>query len=255
MAVQRKPVGMDVIEDDSFSLDGFQVVRGEFFAHTYEPSITFVDYKVYVNTACIRMLPEYDHIQILVNPDMKKLAVRPCSDASKDSFRWCSATEKRSPRQITCRIFFAKVFSLMGWNMKDRYKMLGKLIKSRNQLFFVFDLTSPEVIIRTVDEDGKIHSAKDPSYPADWQTQFGLPVAEHDGQLMINIFDDKAVFNLEKDPFATQKKVLIDTIKQKSEEQKNEQFSLLESKLLAGADNRSKERQSQDLQADPAPVG
>lgn len=27
-----------VTEDDAFSYDGYQVVRGEFFAHTYEPS-------------------------------------------------------------------------------------------------------------------------------------------------------------------------------------------------------------------------
>ena len=30
----------DIIEDNDFSYDGFQVVRGEFFAHIYEPSFT-----------------------------------------------------------------------------------------------------------------------------------------------------------------------------------------------------------------------
>ena len=107
-----------VTEDDAFSYDGYQVVRGEFFAHTYEPSFTFNSSKVSVNTACIKKLPDTDFVQILVNPDEKKLAVRPCQEDEKDSFRWCSATAKRSPRQITCRIFFAKVVSLMGWNSK-----------------------------------------------------------------------------------------------------------------------------------------
>ena len=37
---------MEVIDDDSFSYDGYQVVRGEFFAHIYEPSFTFNNYKV-----------------------------------------------------------------------------------------------------------------------------------------------------------------------------------------------------------------
>lgn len=27
---------MPVIEDDAFSYEGYQIVRGEFFAHTYE---------------------------------------------------------------------------------------------------------------------------------------------------------------------------------------------------------------------------
>ena len=35
-----------VTEDDDFSYDGYQVVRGEFFAHTYEPSFTFNSSKV-----------------------------------------------------------------------------------------------------------------------------------------------------------------------------------------------------------------
>ena len=49
-----------IIEDDAFSYEGYQVVRGEFFAHIYEPSFTFNSYKVSVNTACIKKLPDID---------------------------------------------------------------------------------------------------------------------------------------------------------------------------------------------------
>ena len=105
---------MEIINDDDFSYEGYQVVRGEFFAHIFEPSFTFNNYKVSVNTACIKKLPEYDYVQILVNPDEKKLAVKPCKEDEKDSFRWCSATSKRSPKQITCRMFFANVASSSG---------------------------------------------------------------------------------------------------------------------------------------------
>ena len=73
-----KPQDMDVIEAN-FNYDGFQVVRGEFFAHLFEPSITFNRCKVYLNTACIKKFPEIDYVQILVNSEDKKLAVRPCS--------------------------------------------------------------------------------------------------------------------------------------------------------------------------------
>ena len=52
------PVGDDQIEeDDSFSLDKFQVVRREFFSHISEPSITFNNYKIGLNSACIKRLP------------------------------------------------------------------------------------------------------------------------------------------------------------------------------------------------------
>lgn len=37
----RRQREIEVIEDDSFDYDGYEVVRGEFFAHTYEPTICF----------------------------------------------------------------------------------------------------------------------------------------------------------------------------------------------------------------------
>lgn len=197
-------------EDTSFSYDGFQVVRGEFFSHIYEPSITFNDYKVYVNATCIKKLPHCDYIQILVNPTDYKLAVRPCSEEEKDSFRWCSATAKRTPKQITCRIFFAKVMSLMNWNPTYRYKLLGKLIRSNNELLFVFDLKTPEIYQRTVKDDGKSKSSRTPIFPEKWKNQFGLSVEEHRNTLSVNIFDGYAVFGLEKEKSHTDLKGEID---------------------------------------------
>ena len=54
----------DIIEDTDFSFDGYQVVRGEFFAHTFEPSFTFNNYKVSVNMACIKKLPSVEYVQL-----------------------------------------------------------------------------------------------------------------------------------------------------------------------------------------------
>ena len=66
--IQSSSRDLQIIEDDAFSYEGYQVVRGEFFAHTYEPSFTFNANKVSVNTACIKKLPKTDFVQILVNP-------------------------------------------------------------------------------------------------------------------------------------------------------------------------------------------
>lgn len=189
---------IEIMNDDSFSYAGYQVVRGEFFAHIYEPSFTFNNYKVSVNTACIKKLPDVEYVQILVNPEQKRLAVRPCREEEKDSFRWCSAGKKRIPKQITCRIFFAKVISLMGWNPDYRYKILGKLICSGSEILFIFDLTSPEIFPRSVKCNGTTNSAKSPSYPAEWQNQFGLPMEDHKKSMQVNIFEGYAVFNIQE---------------------------------------------------------
>ncbi|MCD8105000.1 MAG: integrase [Lachnospiraceae bacterium] len=188
---------MEII-DETVPLDGYEVVRGEFFAHLYEPSFTFNNNKISVNTACIRKLPDTEYVQILVNPTEKKLAVRPCSESDKDSFRWCTASaKKRSPKQVTCRVFFAKIISLMDWNMGYRYKLVGKLIRSGGELLFIFDLKTPEIFVRTIKEDGTEKSSRTPTYPAEWEHQFGVPVAEHQKALQVNIFDGYAVFSIQ----------------------------------------------------------
>lgn len=190
----------DIIIDNNFSLEGYQVVRGEFFAHMYEPSITFNNSKVSLNTACIKKLPFVNYIQFLVNRDTMKLVVRPCSEEIKDSFLWCTEKAgKRKPKQITCRVFFAKLVALMKWNPNYRYKMLGKIINNGEEYLIVFDLTATETYQRIIKEGEKPRTSRTPIFPEEWKDQFGLPVEEHKKLLQVNIFDGYTVFGLQNE--------------------------------------------------------
>lgn len=186
-------------QKETFSYDGYQVVRGEFFAHTFEPSITFNDNKVYVNMACLNQMPMVEYIQILINQQTKKLVIRPCREDEKDSFRWCSSTGRRRPKQITCRIFYAKLAEMMQWNPAYRYKILGKMVTANSEQLYIFDLTATEMYQRIRQESGRSGRSgnrRTPIFPAEWQDQFGLPVNEHRKQLKINIFDGYTVFGI-----------------------------------------------------------
>ena len=184
-------------ETADFSYDGYQVVRAEFFAHLYEPSVTLNKETVSVNAACLRKLPDFEYVQFLVNPGEKKLAVKPCSEDMKDSFRWCTGDgKKRKPKKITCKIFFAKVMSLMGWDPRYRYKILGKLIRAKDDSLFVFDLSSAEAYHNRT--KGEPDSSRSPHYPEEWKNQFGIPATEHQDIQQISIFDDYTVFRIER---------------------------------------------------------
>jgi len=182
---------------ESFNFDGFQVVRREFFAHIYEPSVTFNNCKFYVNTACIQKFPDTDNVQVLVNKDTKILAIMPCPANARDSFAWCTLSKgKRKPKQITCKLFFAKVFSMMGWNPDHRYKILGKLIHANGETLIAFDLTATEIYQRTVSEGSKPKTSRIPVFPAEWQNQFGLPYNEHKQSLQVDILNGYAVYSI-----------------------------------------------------------
>ena len=189
------------IVDDSFSFDGYQVVRGEYFAHVYEPSVTFNDYRISVNKACANRLPSVDYVQILVSRNEKKLLIKPCDEWEKGSFLWCiKGIKERRPRTATCRILFAMIMRMMEWNPSYRYKLLGKLIVNKGDYLFVFDLTEPEIYQRLLrdPETGKVikPGSSKPMYPEDWKDQFGLSVEDNRRSLQINIFNGYAVYGL-----------------------------------------------------------
>lgn len=188
----------EVLEmSEDFDLEGFQVVRREFFAHLREPSVTFNNRKFYVNSACLSKFPNVEYVQALVNPKTKILALRPCREGARGSFQWCYESKgKRKPRAATCTLFFAKMFTMMEWNPDFRYKMLGNVIRANGEYLIAFDLTSTEVYQKTFDEEENAITSRTPVFPAGWQNQFGLPFHEHRQSMLVNIFDGYAIYSI-----------------------------------------------------------
>lgn len=187
---------------DNFSLDEFQVVRREFFAHLAEPSITFNSFKFYVNKACLNKFPYAEYVQVLVNKESKMLVLKPCQESARDSLQWCRLSKgKREPKQTTCKMLCMKVANLMGWNLQHRYKLLGKLIHANGEYLLAFDLTSTEIYQRCTEESDKSRISRVASYSEDWKDQFGMPFYEHQKSMKISTFDGYAVYAI-KDPNA-----------------------------------------------------
>src|SRR5699024_3155221 len=133
---------------ENFTYDGYQVVRRELFAHLREPSVVIRRDSITFNTACIAGMEDAVYIQILVNPDTKKMVVRKCDENDKDALHWCIAkTDKRKSRKVTSKIFSAKMYELMGWNTACRYKILGHKIVYEDEMLYIFDLLETEIFL------------------------------------------------------------------------------------------------------------
>lgn len=213
--IHKMPVlgeGEELLEmSEDFSLEEFQVVRREFFAHIREPAVTFNNRKFYVNSACLSKFPNTDFVQALINPHTKILALRPCTENERGSFQWCTLGQsKRKPRQTTCTLFFLKMFDMMNWNPDHRYKMLGNIIRANGEYLIAFDLTSTEVYQRTYDEEGaKSTASRTAVYPMDWQNQFGMTFNEHKQSMLVNIFDGYAIYSIKENKTVRQNKPVV----------------------------------------------
>lgn len=126
----------------------------------------------------IRAIPEEwtttfgktEYVQALINQESKIMALCPCEEEQRDSFLWCNTSKgKRKPKQITCKLFFAQLFTLMNWNPDYRYKLLGKLIHANGKYLLAFDLTATEVYMKTTTPEGKPKTSRTPVFPAEWQ--------------------------------------------------------------------------------------
>ena len=182
-----------IAEEAGFSFDGYQVVRREFFSHKFDPTLTIRGNSIIFNNACISKMESVVYVQVLVNPTTEKLVIRPCEEGARDSIRWCIVKDdKRKSRQITCGLFTAKLYEMMGWEQLYRYKMQGTRINYKGQHLYVFDLTSTEVFLPAVkDPDNPKARARRSAavYPTDWRDSFGIPVQEHEASMQIDLME------------------------------------------------------------------
>ncbi len=179
--------------DDDFSYSGYQITREEFFAHSREPSLTICGNRLYVNKVCHRKAPDTDRIQILINEEDKKIVIKPCLEEKKDSVQWVTA--RGTMRKILCKpAFCVQITEVTGWDLNNRHKMIGKMIRNNGERLFMFDMASALIYPgkEVLDEDGNVIKSKyskNPVYMESWNHQFGLPVEEHERRYAINRFD------------------------------------------------------------------
>lgn len=171
-------------EQEPINLAGYQVTKAELFSHTREPAVTVWNDRIKFNMACLRKFPGVTHIQLLIHPEQQRLIVRPCQPDAPDSLRWASGGGKNDvkTRDMICQIFAAKLFDLMGWDKKYRYKMLGKPAICNKEALYLFKLTDFELFVSNGSEKKKR------SYlPEDWRNCFGIPFESHEDAYNIDL--------------------------------------------------------------------
>ena len=172
---------------DLFSFEGYDVVRKELFAHTFDASMTVKDGFVKFNTAAIKGFEEVVYIQMLFNEKQKRLAIRRCEQFDRDALRWCIVKDDdRKPREMRCQPFTDLLYKVMGWDKEIRYKLMGFRIEYRGETLYVFDFTLPELFRKQQKVDGEKAKLAKGYYESEVADVFGVSVAEHKKQAQLS---------------------------------------------------------------------
>ena len=175
----------------------FQHIRTGFFAQTKEAALTINGKVVSVNTAAVRLFPDVDYMEILINPDDLEVAFEPTDSLNLKGYKWSREKNgKRYPSQRTGLPFALCVGQLMGWEGNQRYKILGARVPAdTGKDVLLFDLKTVQAFDKpNADDKGKGRS----TILTGWDGTFGPAYNEGGGSLKIDKFDKFTVFSLKE---------------------------------------------------------
>ena len=183
-----------------FNPQRMKVVRKELFANLRDPAVTIRNGIITFNTACINGLEDVVWVNLMIDEETGILAVQKCSENDKHALRWCIAKpDKRKSRKMTCPGFTDLLYSMMNWDKKCRYKILGYRIEFDGEPLYVFDLGAYKVFLEKPKMDEE-NSGEDVQvdistetrkgyFPDDIANTFGVPIEEHKREMEVTELD------------------------------------------------------------------
>ena len=140
---------MDMSQEDfvigDISLEGYKVVRGQYFSRLIEPNMSIWHRSVQFNEPAYNALGNCESIQILVHPTERKIVIKPILSKDPEAINWIRDMSRPKSTKLECSMFTKSLYEAWGWDEKLRYRTIGKLVKFDRKLMLLFDFSNPEV--------------------------------------------------------------------------------------------------------------
>jgi hypothetical protein len=158
-----------------------EVLRTELTSSTFKPKIILSYETISFNKACLNLLPETRHVNVLIDRGKKRIIILPVNRHAKDALQWCGVTPKGDVKRRTCtaRKFGEKLYEMMEWVKENRYRILAYYQKIENVELLVFNLQECEMVVPefVTTKTGKVMK-RGKVYLPTWDG-FGMPFAVH----------------------------------------------------------------------------
>lgn len=188
--------GVSTAAEEKEDLSKYQMIAAGFFAQTREPALTINENKVCVNATAVRLFPDVDYMEILINTEEQKVAFKPCDELRMSSYKWAKTKDgKRYATQRTGLPFVLCVCKVMGWDPNKRWRILGKKLRSQtNDEILIFDLKAGQGFDKP--DAGKEGRKSRSTILTGWDGTFGPTYGENHDSLQIGMFDKYTYFSI-----------------------------------------------------------
>ena len=138
------------VEAGDFDMRGFEVAHTDLFDVQQTPHATSYDDTIKFGTECIRRMNSEFHVELLIHPTQRKLAVRAANKQNRNAVIWAKmANGRKTVRPIACAAYFKTIYSLFGWNPEHKYRMYSTLISNGDEEVFIFNADEAAAYIQT----------------------------------------------------------------------------------------------------------
>lgn len=138
------------VEAGDFDMRGFEVAHTDLFDVQQTPHVTFYDDTIKFGTECIRRMNSEFHVELLIHPTQRKLAVRAANKQNRNAVIWAKmANGRKTVRPIACAAYFKTIYSLFSWNPEHKYRMYSTLISNGDEEVFIFNADEAAAYIQT----------------------------------------------------------------------------------------------------------
>jgi hypothetical protein len=177
------------------NLDGYELPPRTQFSMLKKPAVSIKYGKFTCNMASIRLFEGIRFILPIVNREKKRLAIVTCAEEESASVEWARPhKETWTNKEITSFEFVKKIFDLMGWDDKCRYKALGRIAASPRGLILIFDLEesimfTPNPVEYVDKKTGEIKKRQVKYYPDEYKDCIGKSYNDYAATQQLNMFE------------------------------------------------------------------
>jgi hypothetical protein len=171
-------------------LNRMQIIKPEFTAPTFHPKLTLNYTDISFSASCVRLFPETEYVQLLVDDRKRRMVVLPCVQYDVGAVKWSNNKKgKLASRSIRAKIASAKIFRMMEWDITYRYKVMAIYQKLNGTKLAVFNFADCTMLVPedVIDKDGSVKTKRRMVYPIDWEKLFGPTYGEHRRQYEVDI--------------------------------------------------------------------
>ena len=162
------------------SIHQFEVLRAEYATNQTMPTLTFTEKSIYANSFCRTVMDHVEHVEFLLHPRERLLAIRASNPDHNNAVRWVRRQQNNPfPVSFSSGVISKLVFELMNWEPGWKFKAKGQFRKKGNEVILMFSLaeTAAYIPIMQMDQYGedRFIGWNRPIYPFEWHRQLTGP--------------------------------------------------------------------------------